>query len=678
MKFKKYIYLLGLIIGLIGFNACQEDTLIEPSPSPEVPEGCIGVYFPKTNVSSYEFEPDEETTIELTLSRFVTSGASEVPLIVEVNTDDVFNVPAKAIFASGEETTTVKVTFPSAAEGKPYSLSVKLEGDEYVNPYSVELPYMTTTVTRIKWDKIEKPMVYVDGTFQTLYGVEQLPIYVYAEKASLGSSVKYRFKNIYSVPTGEYKTNSEGKSVYTPIADEDGIYDGFYYNEPGDFDDKNTYYTIIEINDKEGKSGDVSMEPHDIGTIWSYGMISIGTVYGNLSTNINTYPLGSLKDGKVTFPLNSLYFSMKGYNDGGKYPANGAETLIYFTKEAYIADNMKIGDFNEVEYEAIEGEIGEFESKAFNEVWNKTIKKAIDIDEDNVESEYKDLYYIADLYEDDFGLAFYYDGKDKISIVNNQPTGAKVFGKDLYVSESESVKSSVYVNSKGVTVYTFGLSFHYKDGTKLGDFEELYFYSKDAVSYSKEDFIGNFSLTGPSQFGGEPAAKMDVKFSEGDDANILILEGVDWAKEIVATFNPDNSTISIKPQKLADIERKDGSIWNDVTLYTTDLEGEVSSIDPMIFTFNMQGNVVISSDTKADGYLIRSVIAGGWLDGYHSIQFAPAPAPKSTRSAYLNDISVKSFESAFAREDVKVGNNFRIQNKTSFKTVKSNVTRVSL
>lgn len=664
MKFKRYIYILGLFIALVGFNACQEDALVEPSPSPTVPEGCIGVFFPNTNKVNFEFEPTDETVFELSVAREVSTGSAEVPIVVEVNTDDVFKVPATASFAAGEEKTTITITFPTAEVGKKYSLGLKVEGEEYVNPYSKENPTLSTAATRIKWEPIEKKMVYIDGTFKTIYNVPiGVPMYVSAEKATLASSVKYRFKNAYnSMSTG---------------VDENGIHDGFPYNDPGDFDADNVYYTVIEVVAKENKPTEVSMEPFNSGIDWGYGMISMGSIYGNISTNKDSYPLGELENNKIVFPGNSLYFSMANYNSGSKYPA-GAETIIYLTVEDFIADNMKITDFNDVEYEAVEGKVGTFESKAFDFFSDKTLNKAIDIDEENENSEYKGLHYISDLYSDDYGLAFYYDGVENLSVVNNQFTGTEFLGKKVYVSSSKDILTTVSENDKGVTIFTFGLNFHFADGTSLGDFKEVYYYSKEAVVYEKKDFIGSFVMTGPSQFGGEPAAKMDVKFSEGDDANILILEGVDWAKEIVATFNPDNSTISIKPQKLADIERKDGSIWNDVTLYTTDLEGEVSSIDPMIFTFNMQGNVVISSDTKADGYLIRSVIAGGWLDGYHSIQFAPAPAPKSTRSAYLNDISVKSFESAFAREDVKVGNNFRIQNKTSFKTVKSNVTRVSL
>lgn len=656
MKFKRYIYILGLFIALVGFNACQEDALVEPSPSPTVPEGCIGVFFPNTNKVNFEFEPTDETVFELSVAREVSTGSAEVPIVVEVNTDDVFKVPATASFAAGEEKTTITITFPTAEVGKKYSLGLKVEGEEYVNPYSKENPTLSTAATRIKWEPIEKKMVYIDGTFKTIFNVPiGVPMYVSAEKATLASSVKYRFKNAYnSMSTG---------------VDENGIHDGFPHNEPGDFDADNVYYTVIEVVAEENKPTEVSMEPFNSGIDWGYGMISMGSIYGNISTNKDSYPLGELENNKIVFPGNSLYFSMANYNSGGKYPA-GAETIIYLTVEDFIADNMKITDFNDVEYEVVEGEVGTFESKAFDFFSDKVLSKAIDIDDKNENSEYKGLHYISDLYADNFGLAFYFDGEENLSVVNNQPTGTEFVGKKVYVSSSKDVLTTVSKNSKGVTIFTFGLNFHFADGTSLGDFAETYYYSEDAVVYEKKDFIGSFVMTGGSQFGpGNPDAKMNVKLSEGVNTNELIVTGVKWAEKIIAVFNPNNSTISIEPQELADINRPNGDIWDDITLYTTDLEGSISADASMVFTYDMKGNIILSDDTEADGYLIRSVIAGGWLDGYHSLQFAPAPESKSTRSASSDDVSIKSFESVVAREIVKAGNNLKIQGKVSHKKI---------
>ena len=58
---------------------------------------------------------------------------------------------------------------------------------------------------------------------------------------------------------------------------------------------------------------------------------------GNLSTNINSYPLGvyNEKAGSITFPANSLYVSMADYQDGGAYPCTNP-SYLYLSAEAYL------------------------------------------------------------------------------------------------------------------------------------------------------------------------------------------------------------------------------------------------------------------------------------------------------------------------------------------------------
>lgn len=666
MKIINKIYLFGLMAIIAVMGGCSEDKLIQPDPSPLTPEGCIGVYFPSTNTSVFELEPTDATEIELTIARTVTAGAADVPVKVEVNTENVFVVPANISFAAGEEEKTFKVTFPSAGEGTKYSLKVSVEGDQYVDPYSKYLPYVSTSVTRIAWTTVEDPMVYIDGTFATVYGVGFFPMYVWAERAETSDVIKYRFKNAYKVPTGDYDGDE-----YEPIEDEDGIFDGYPYNEPGDFDEDNDYITLIEI---DKKTNEVFMEKHDLGVIWSYGMVSIGSIYRNISNNKENYPLGTLVDDKITFGENSLFFSMATFNNGGKYPADNP-TIIYLSKDSYIADNLRISDFNEVEYTDIEGAVTELQSAAYSDSWEVFFAEAVDMDPENEDSDYKNLFYIGNAYAEGYGVAFYnVDGK--ITIPADQPIGRKVYGKEVFVSPSEDIKSSVETNAKGVDVYSLGLLFHYKDGTKLGDFSEIFFYSEDAVSYDKEDFIGSFNMTGESQFGDGPI-EMEVEIEEGETDNELVIIGIDWAEEIIATFDSENSTMSIAPQELADVERSNGAIW-DMTLYTTDIEGDVSTSAEMIFTFNMQGNLVLTSDTEADGYLIRSETAGGWIDGFADLVFAPvkSSAKSALRSASATTAKV-AVKTAIAKKAEKPEHNFSIQGKISHKAIRNEISKIS-
>lgn len=632
------------LFAVITLHSCKEDAPVyEPAEKSDIVSQDI--YFPDTNAEAFELEPSEPTQITLKMARNNASGAANVPLKVELNTEDVFVAPSTVSFAAGEKEKEFTVTFPTAKEGIAYTLRLSVEGEEYVSTYGDATPFVQTKVTRIKWEPVEKPMVYVDGTFSTFFGVSIFPMYVNAEKATLGKIVRYRFKNAYGVPTDKKP-------------DADGIYDGYVYNDPGDFDETKDYYTVIEISD----NGDVYMFPHQLGVIWSYGMFSIGSV--------NETSFGKTEDGVITFPQNTLFISMSGYKDGAKYKA-GTSTIIYTTKELFIAANKKIKDFNEVEYKTVEGEVSEFMSEAYKRNWKQTLSQAIDIDEENEESDYKNLYYLSNLYADDYGLAFYFDPEEKkVKVVEEQPIGTTVFGKDLYVSQSYEFKSSMEVNDKGVTIYTFGLKFHYKDGTILGDFAEKFFFSKDAVSYEKTDFIGDFVMTGKSQFEGKPDGKMDVKIAEGEDPGTFILTGVKLAKEVKATFNAEKSVISIAPQTLADFVIEGTSY--DATLYTTTKDKEVSGTAVIDLTFNMSGNLAITPESEADGYLIRSETAGGWVSGYYDLMFTPKAKTKSTRVAGENGVSpLQTFDAPFAtRNNETIVNNFKIQGKIAPKTLK--------
>lgn len=494
----KKIYLLGFLIGLFAFAGCSEDDLVQPTPSPDAPAGTQGVYFP-ANESAFELEPTAPKQFELNIARKDSVGAVEVPIKVEVNDKDIFNVPATVSFVDGQAKTTFKVTFPNAEEGVTYNLRLLVEGDEFVNPYGADLPYVTTNVTRIKWSPVADPLIYVDGTFMAFFGIAPEPMYVFADSVKLGDVVRYRFKNPYKVATGETKIDSSGDEYYDPTPDEDGIYDGYPYNEPGDFDESQNYYTIIEIDDEDGKSGDVFMFAGDIGVDWGYGMQSIGSYYDNLSEDIAKYPLGKIKDGIIIFPENSLFHDLP---DIG-IRASGEPTMIYLSKDVYIAANLKIESFNDVEYEDNAVETGTFISAANNDTTLlQTVLEAIDIDEENDDSEYKNLFYLPNLYEEDFGLAFYYSEEAGVSIPKDQPTGMKFLGKDVLVSMSRDSKfksahiigaeenydedleedDEGYDPDGGKDRYVFGLNFHFKDGTSLGDFAEKLLLEDDHIN----------------------------------------------------------------------------------------------------------------------------------------------------------------------------------------------------
>jgi hypothetical protein len=375
---------------------------------------------------------------------------------------------------------------------------------------------------------------------------------------------------------------------------------------------------------------------------------------------VGQYCVFTNKDNVYTLQFLLLYSGDNKLYTGGE--------IIFTWIEGYPGElpEPKLSDFNSLAYEKIAGALSEFTSTAYyNESWVQSFAKAIDIDAENEASQYKNLYYLADLYYEGYGLAFYYDG-EKITIPENQPTGTS-FKKPLYVSQSENIESSVLTTAKDVKIYTLGLKFHYEDGTVVGEFAEIFYYSKDPVVYAIEDFYGSYKLTGPCLFDGYPDADMNVTITAGTTANTFIITGIENADEVTATFNSQNSLLEIAPQNVSDFVYKGQSYPTD--LLTVDADLEDSETAKMSFGFNMSGNLVMASNSEAIGYILLCEL--GYIDGYYDLKFTPQServlTQKSTVSRQLASKVLKK-GSVDKKQKCSKGN-FAIQRKASVKTM---------
>jgi hypothetical protein len=643
-------YIFAIIFILFGFVACTED-LPERGNSPVMPENCQGVFFPATNMTTVELDPLEPKEMTISISRVNYANAIEVPLTVAVNTENIFEVPQKVAFAAGEETTQFVVKFPNADVGVTYQLSLIVKGDEFANEYFGKDAYVNTNVTRVQWEAFAGPIVMINAFWS------QPPHYIPKAEIAAGSgNIANMIRLTNPFPTG-------GAPSSEPTPDEYGIYNGV----PDIWEDeivRDNVQIVITVD----KADKALLIRGGIGAMWYDVEMEISMNGSAASGKANRDEKGKIVS--IEFPEKDLFIVANSSNQGW---SSGGILKIYLSFDEYLKDNMKIDDFNEPEYEDIIGAVSEFESKAYGESWDQSFAKAIDIDSENEKSEYKNLYYLADLYAEDFGLAFYYDGK-VISIPANQPTGRNILHNDIFVSKSSDIASGVTTTSKGVTVYTLGLKFHFKDGTVLGEFAEVFYFSEEPVSYAITDFYGKYKLTAPSQFSGEPAANMNVTIAAGTAENTFVITGIDWAEAVEATFDVATSTLSIEPQTLPDYTYQ--GVPRDMTLYTTTADGDVGATAIMDFKFNMSGKLLMTSTSEADGYLIRSESLGGWVDGYYDIVFTPSaasPTPAKAKASVSKPLSVKNLNRALIKQAEKCSNdNFVIQSKTSRKAALKN------
>lgn len=340
---------------------------------------------------------------------------------------------------------------------------------------------------------------------------------------------------------------------------------------------------------------------------WHSGYVGTYCVFTN---NANVYTIGFLllQDGK--------------FYTGGE--------IIFEWVDGYPGDIPEVINYNKMAVEPIEGAVSDFTSAAFyDKSWTQVLSKAVDIRQDKADSPYKNLYYFGDLYADMYGLAFYYDG-DTVIIPASQNIGAQYRSKDLYVSPSETLKSFVTTYPNGVVVYTFGLNFHFEDGSSLGDFTETFIYSLDPLTYEPSDFFGDYVMTGASQFGSSyPDAAMPITIAAGATVDTFLITGIDYAASVKAHFDATTSVMSIAPQILPDVVNASGTY--DMAWYNSTPEGAVSSTAALSFTMTLSGSLVLTPTSAADGYILNSEAAGGSVDGYYGLVFTPQTQPSGAK-----------------------------------------------
>ncbi|MBO4743641.1 MAG: hypothetical protein J5533_08410 [Bacteroidales bacterium] len=108
---------------------------------------------------------------------------------------------------------------------------------------------------------------------------------------------------------------------------------GFPYNEPGDWDDTQDYYLVINT----AEPAYTWFETFDTGCNWGYGNFILTTQVGRYVDNGYTVeaikaagvPAAKYADNKITFEYRAILKAMTDYNNGGWYYGNNDEANPY-------------------------------------------------------------------------------------------------------------------------------------------------------------------------------------------------------------------------------------------------------------------------------------------------------------------------------------------------------------
>ena len=265
-------------------------------------EDCYGVYFPsQKGTGDIQVGPDDTKTVTFTVRRTNTRGSLVVPLTIESSHPGIFTT-TEVIFEDDAPTAEVEVFFPAIKLGVKYECTLRVTGTEYVSSYSQNPSSLYFSVTCVKWNKLvgdngETTGLWRDGIFPEWFSVANPNLeqsVVIEERDDLPGY--YRIFDVYG---STYMSNMFGMNASSVCLEQN--------------------YTYIDATNPEK----VWIPTFKTGIVMSaeYGEISIASyVVENTEFDPSISSIyGTLKDGVITFPANSLQMHLAVL---GWYPSN--------------------------------------------------------------------------------------------------------------------------------------------------------------------------------------------------------------------------------------------------------------------------------------------------------------------------------------------------------------------
>ena len=268
--------------------SCQVEEQVYVPGEPEL-EGCYGVYFPTQEAAgAHTMDPSETPAVEFVVKRLTEDGDITVPVEVTVSEEGIFNVP-ELKFVDGQTEANLLVTFPNAAAGTEYSLTLEITDPEYALVYGANPTFLNYSVTIERYD-LMGTATYREDILTALFSVpnQEWQCEVYTKETTPG---------IYYL-----------KNLYTSLCP---------FNEPGDYVEEDVYFTV-----NASDPGKVYVPAQPLGWDWGYGMAWAASLCQEAGFNVATGAYGSLVNGVITFPVQGLLFAMEDYQDMGFYYAN--------------------------------------------------------------------------------------------------------------------------------------------------------------------------------------------------------------------------------------------------------------------------------------------------------------------------------------------------------------------
>ena len=293
----KFSYMVILSLMAFAISSCTSD--YDYTGAPKVANE---VFFSNTQESKIELSKSNSSFV-VTLHRVKTEGEQTVLLKYTADEGSIFNVPSQVTFADGKAEAPITITYnPENLQYGTYNGgTISVASEDCDTTYGIGS--FTFKAGATEWMDINtnKSMgAYREDVLTTFFGVDNAVDEVKIQK-SVVEEGKYRIVNPYASWKGEEGTT---------------------------YDSENDHYWVINATDPDF----VYVETCHTGfAIGDYGEITISSnVAFNLEKGASLDVIkskkpewfGTLKNGIITMPVNTLLISMANYQEGGMFSAN--------------------------------------------------------------------------------------------------------------------------------------------------------------------------------------------------------------------------------------------------------------------------------------------------------------------------------------------------------------------
>lgn len=296
MKINK-IFAAILCLMTIVLGSCKEDTY-----SPAEMLQTAQVYFPSDGQSVYDLVmANDYVSVSVPLHRVKTDDKITVNVTATGADGDTIKVAKTVTFEEGSNAAMISIDVKTAELGYDNfkTINLSIADEDYKTPYGYSSKTIIVGVPA-PWVSLGDA-TYIEQFVGVLFGVD---------------NIKYPV---------EIQENNLIPGFYRLVFPYDGKYE---YNGDGQWDDTQTYYLEIHAENPDK----VYISTQAVGMDWGYGMFMVGTLagyYHDKGDEAKAEPYyGTLVDGVLTFPANSLLLAMTDYNNGGLYSGGDGTPIL--------------------------------------------------------------------------------------------------------------------------------------------------------------------------------------------------------------------------------------------------------------------------------------------------------------------------------------------------------------